>query len=83
MAGGGRNALLRDLKPSQFGEFLNVSFDDDFRASAAIVIPAPAVPHTQAYLALFEPVPGIGLAVMCFARGVDFDLDNKGLNSGH
>jgi hypothetical protein len=58
-----------DLKSAQLGQFLDISVNDNFGASAAIVVPTPAVPYLEAYLALLHAVPGIGLTVVRFSGG--------------
>jgi hypothetical protein len=68
---------------AQLGEFLDISVNDDFGASAAIVVPTPAVPYLEAYVALLHPVPGVGLTVVGVSGGVDLDLSNKRFNSSH
>jgi hypothetical protein len=85
---------ITDLKSAQLGEFLDISINDDFGANAAIVVPAPAVPYLEAYVALLHPVPGIGLTAVRFLavsistwaisdliRAIEY-LNNRSRNNG-
>jgi hypothetical protein len=72
-----RQSDTTDLKRSQTGELPNIAVNDDLRTSAAIVVPASAVPNFETQIALLHTVPGIGLAVVRFSGSVDLHLLNK------
>jgi len=72
-----RQSDTTDLKRSQTGELLNIAVNDDLRTSAAIVVPASAVPNFETQISLLHTVPGIGLAVVRFSGFVDLRLFNK------
>lgn len=74
---------ITNLKSSQIGKLPNIAVDDNFGASAAIMVPAPAVSHLETQLAFLDAVPSIRLAVVGFAGRVNLNLNNKGLNSSH
>ena len=76
-------ASLLYLKVSQASKLLNITVDDDFGAGAAIVVPAPAIPHLETHLALFYSVPCIGLTVVRLPGRVDPSLNHKRSNPSH
>lgn len=64
-------------------ELLNIAANNSFRASKAIMVPAPTILNFQARVALSDSMPGIALAIVSLKGHVDFDLFNEGLNPWH
>jgi hypothetical protein len=59
---------------------LNIAGENGFRASAAIVIPAPAVPNLKAHIAHENTMAGVCLAIVGMTGRVNSNSDYQGFN---
>ncbi len=51
-----------------------VTLHDHTGTGEAVVVPASPVPHLKALVSAFDPMTGIGLAVVGFASLIDLDM---------